>query len=410
METPMSRSPLTIAVAGLGSRIAGVITHLAAVAGPRIRLIAYADPEPRGLQQLQQSAGLSCGQAFTDTGTMLATVKPDVLMVGSPNHLHVSMIAAGLAAGCRVFTEKPVALDRAATMEVARLAARHGADQILVGLVLRSSPLFRAVRQLISAGRLGRIISMECNEHLGYEHGGFLMRDWRRKRAYAGSYLLEKCCHDFDLYQGFTGRRAGRVASFGGRDVFVPENAGLAGLRNAKGAEPYQAWRTGWNAGGQVFDSDADVLDHQVALVEYEGGIRLAFHSNTHCAFGQRRWLIAGTRATLEADLATNRIRVQDIHTQATPEEIAVTTGAGAGHYGADEQMGRDLTASLLDGAVFPADLRGALEAGIACMGIDEAQRSGSVIDLAPWWAEFDAAWPVLSAGRSADTGSGSAG
>lgn len=408
----MTTTPLTIAVAGLGNRIADVIANLVAAAGPRVRVIAAADPDPRGRAKLERERGVPCGQAFADTAEMLATVRPDVLMVGSPNHLHAPMIEAGLAAGCRIFTEKPVALDRAATMAVAHLAQRHGAGRILVGLVLRSSPLFRAVRGIIADGRLGSIVSMECNEHLHYEHGGFLMRDWRRKRAFAGSYLLEKCCHDFDLYQGFTGRRAARVASFGGRDVFTPANAGLAGLRDEAGREPYQAWRTGWNAGGRVFDSDADVLDHQTALVEYEGGVRLAFHSNTHCAFGQRRWLIAGTRGTLEADLATNRIRVQDIHTQARPEQIDVATGGGEGHYGADQQMGRDLAASLLDGAPFPADLRGALEAGVACMAIDEAQRAGAVVDLAPWWAEFDAAWSGerLSAGRSAGTGSGSAG
>lgn len=386
----MTASPLTIAIAGLGSRIADVYGNLAAVAGGRIRLIGYADPAPLGRAKLEQR-GIACGQGFADVDALLRAARPDVLMVGSPNHLHVPMIAAGLAAGCRIFSEKPVALDRAASLEVARLAARHGPASVLVGLVLRSSPLFRTVLELIRAGRIGRIVSMECNEHLHYEHGGFLMRDWRRKRAFAGSYLLEKCCHDFDLYQGFAGRRAARVASFGGRDVFTPANAALAGLRDGAGREPYRAWRAGWNAGERVFDGDADVLDHQIALVEYEGGVRMAFHSNTHCAFGQRRWLIAGTHGTLEADLATGRIRVQRIHVEGRPEEIDVASGRS--HYGADEQMGRDLAASLLDGAPFPADLRGALEAGCACMAIDAAQRAGAVVDLAPWWAELDAAW-----------------
>lgn len=388
----MPTAPLTIAVAGLGSRISGVIGHLVAAAGDRVRLVGWADPQPTGKAHLD-GKGISTGQGFTDVATMLTALRPDVLMVGSPNHLHLSQIEAGLAAGCRIFTEKPVVLDRAGSVTLARLAARHGAERILVGLVLRSSPLFQGVMRQLASGRLGRLVSLECNEHLHYEHGAFIMRDWRRMRAWSGSYLLEKCCHDFDLYQGFTGQRALRVASFGGRGIFTPENAALSQRRDGKGREPYHAWRAGWNHGGEVFTSDADVLDHQVALVEYAGGTRLAFHSNTHCAFTQRRWLLAGTHATLEADLCTNRLRVQDVISQTTPEEVVPDSGHGNGHYGADEQMGRDLAASLLDGKPFPASLRGALEAGLTCMAIDEAQRSGAVVDLAPWWAEFDAAW-----------------
>jgi predicted dehydrogenase len=388
-----SRTPLTIAVAGLGGRIAGVIGHLVAAAGDRVRIVGWADPEPRGRDHLEREKGIATGQGFAEVAPMLAALKPDVLMVGSPNHLHLSQVEAGLAAGCRVFTEKPVVIDRAQTLAMARLVARHGESRIMVGLVLRSSPLFRAVKRMIDDGRLGQIISLECNEHLHYEHGGFLMRDWRRKQAWAGSYLLEKCCHDFDLYQGFTGVRAQRVASKGGRDIFTPANRTLEAVTDADGKRPYSGWWKGWEGTQAVCDSDADVLDHQLALVEYAGGIRMAFHSNTHCAFTQRRWLIAGTRGTLEADLCTNRIRFQAIHTQREPEVIEIGDGSGQGHYGADEEMGRDLAASLLEGRPFPASVRGALEAGLTCMAVDEAQRSGQMVDLAPWWSEFDAAW-----------------
>lgn len=385
-------TPLTIAVAGLGSRISCVIGNLVKASAGRVRIVGWADPEPLGKANLEK-AGIATGQGFATVEPMLAALKPDVLMVGSPNHLHVDFIEAGLGAGCRIFTEKPVAIDRAQTVRVARLAARHGADRILVGLVLRSAPLFRAVMAQLASGRLGQLTSLETNEHLGYEHGGFLMRDWRRYRRYAGSYLLEKCCHDFDLYQGFTGTRAVKVASFGGRDIFTPANAAIEQRRDADGKAPYHAWPTRWNTTEKVCDSDADTVDHQVAVVEYAGGARMAFHSNTHCAFGQRRWLLAGTKATLEADLATSKVRIQDIHVQKQPEELPVP-GLEHGHYGADDAMGVDLAASLLDGKPFPANLRSALEAGITCMAIDEAQRSGQVVDLAPWWAELDAAWP----------------
>lgn len=66
------------------------------------------------------------------------------------------------------------------------------------------------------ADPLGDIVSVEAAEHI-YPccHGALFMRDWRRQ---------EKCCHDLDLYNGLIRAWPERVASFGGRKTFIPEN------------------------------------------------------------------------------------------------------------------------------------------------------------------------------------------
>jgi len=51
----------SIAVAGLGRRIATVFRHLAAAA-PNIRIAAHADPAPTGLSMLQKR-GIDAGAA-----------------------------------------------------------------------------------------------------------------------------------------------------------------------------------------------------------------------------------------------------------------------------------------------------------------------------------------------------------
>jgi len=53
--------------------------------------------------------------------------------------------------------------------------------------------------------------------HLPPEHGGYLARNWRRKQAWGGSYLLDKVCHDFDIFGRLAGARAAKVASQTGR-------------------------------------------------------------------------------------------------------------------------------------------------------------------------------------------------
>ena len=129
----------SIAVAGLGRRIATVIRNLAAAA-PDIRIVAHTDPAPTGCSMLERR-GIETGKAYGDVAQMLAETKPDLLMVGSPNHLHLDHIRAGLEAGIRVFTEKPVVRTEEETWELARLLRAHGEASVIVGLVLRSSPL-----------------------------------------------------------------------------------------------------------------------------------------------------------------------------------------------------------------------------------------------------------------------------
>ncbi|MGO8646627.1 gfo/Idh/MocA family oxidoreductase, partial [Rhizobium ruizarguesonis] len=41
---------------------------------------------------------------------------------------------------------------------------------------------------------------------------------------YSGSFMLEKCCHYLDRYNGVAGARPERVSSFCGRKSFIPAN------------------------------------------------------------------------------------------------------------------------------------------------------------------------------------------
>jgi len=81
-----------------------------------------------------------------------------------------------------------------------------------IGLTLRYSPHYRKIKQLLESGAVGDIISMEFNETLDFNHGGYIMGNWRRLREYAGTHLLEKCCHDIDLVNWMVGSRARHVS------------------------------------------------------------------------------------------------------------------------------------------------------------------------------------------------------
>ena len=378
-------SDFTIGIIGLGGRISGVANNIMDQ-DQRFRLVGYADPTPFGADRLRHE---HAAQAFTDAEEMVSTLKPDAILIGSPNHLHLEHLEIALGSGAKVFCEKPVVLNEDETWRAAELLREHGQERFLVGLVLRSAWLFETVMEQIANGTIGDIISMEANELLFPDHGAFLMRDWRRLRKYVGSYILEKCCHDIDLYQALCGSRIRRIASFGGRNIFTAEHRDL---EQHPEAERYGRWREGWSSGPKTMlcDSDGDVLDHQLAAMECENGARISFHSNTHSAWHQRRWVICGHRGTIECDLATTSGRIQAVF----GEEQAFTppeSSSAASHYGADQRMAAAVKASWLEGAEFPVPTRAALEAGLAAMGMDRAQRSGQIVDLSDTWQRFDA-------------------
>ena len=100
-----------------------------------------------------------------------------------------------------------------------------------------------------------------------------------------------------------------------------------------------------------MFDSDADIIDYQVAIVEYANGVGMNFHTNLNAPDQFRRFAIFGTRGQAEGDFIRGFFDVTDVltETQVVHKEYAATELSQ--HYGADETDGgrgrraRDATA-----------------------------------------------------------------
>jgi predicted dehydrogenase len=378
-----------IGVIGLGQRIAHVLGAMAEVGWP-LEVAGYVDPAPVGMPIMDEK-GLKAGRSYADPAELLADGPFDLVMIGSPNHLHLTHLKATFAAGFPIFAEKPIVRTQAETFELARIMAAEWAPPLYIGLVMRSMPIVREVIARVDAGELGDLISIDATEHLPPEHGGYLARNWRRKQDFGGSYLLDKVCHDFDIFGRIARARPARVASFGGRRIFTPERAAAPKLYE-DGSPAFSLRDAGWAGANDSFHSDMDVTDHQVAIVEYESALRLSFHANSQVSLQERRWYVAGTEGTLLADLVRNKLMVRKVLDRRKPERMDFHERTDDNHNGADQAMARDLLATLSEGASFPVTPYESMEAGLTVMAIDQAMDAGQVVDCAPMWAEFDAA------------------
>ena len=373
-----------IGIIGCGGRIRGLLGRLPGL-GQDIAVAAVCDVDERSIGETLATVAPGA-KVYADYRQLAADPSLDWVFVGSWNCFHREHAVAALESGKHVFCEKPLATTLEDCLAI-RDAWRASGRMFCLGFVLRYSPHYQKIRELVRGGELGRIVSLEFNETLGFEHGGYIHSDWRRHTRSAGPHILEKCCHDLDLVIWILGSLPLRAASFGGLNVFRPENAHYV---QKLGPHPNGAPAfSGPGFGKHVpevnpFLAEKDIVDNQVAIMEFANAARASFHTNACTNLMERRMYICGTEGTLRADVLTGVVEWGRIGHR---EEVRrVETGSKGGHGGADGILRKSLSDSILTGAAPLADPEDGLRSAIAALGIDRAMESGAVIDLAPMW------------------------
>jgi predicted dehydrogenase len=370
-----------IGIIGCGARLRYVLRNLLKAAPPgSIQIAAAYDPSPDSIRALREELGIS----FAEEGSEQALVqRPDVdwVFIGSWNSQHARQAIAALRAGKHVFCEKPLATTLEDCFAI-RAAAEKSGRTFAFGLVLRYSPFYQKVHEIVSSGQLGKLISFEFNETIGFNHGGYIFGNWRRKSENSGSHLLEKCCHDLDLANWIVDSLPVRVASFGGLDFYVPGNAHHVERigPNSEGKAAYSTWADSKRV--SPFSEGCDIIDNQVAILEYANGVRATFHTNCNAGILERRFYICGSEGALRGDAITGVIEVQHIGLESAP--VKIDLGIAGGHAGGDEVMAASLVETLLNGKPPLASVNEGVRSCAVALAIDQAMHEGRVVTLVP--------------------------
>ncbi|HOE98087.1 MAG TPA: Gfo/Idh/MocA family oxidoreductase [Candidatus Sumerlaeota bacterium] len=350
----------------------------------RIDFRAFCDVKPEATARFRADFAPDA-RVYADYRDLVRDPDIDWVLIASWNCFHKEHAIAALEAGKDVFCQKPLATTLEDCLAI-RDAWRASGRQFVIGFTLRFSPFYRKIKELLAGGAIGQIVSMEFNETLDFNHGGYIMANWRRLRRNAGTHLLEKCCHDVDLVNWFVESRARRVASFGGLNFFIAENAHHVeriGL-SPTGVRAYEGWRDPDAAG--AFTADKDIIDNQVAIIEFENNVRASFHTNCNSGIPERRMYIMGTEGALRADVLAATIHLRRIGFDTPLENVWDGGGAGHGHGGGDAIMAEELVAAMTERVPSCAGLPEGLAACITCFAIDEAMDTGRVVDVSTYW------------------------
>jgi predicted dehydrogenase len=185
-----------IAVAGVG--LIGR-RHVAALGQCKeTHLSAIADPTEAG-RSFAEAQGVPWFESLSD---LLATNRPDGVILATPNKVHVDNGLECVAARCPFLVEKPLATT---ANEAAILveAARKAGVAMLVGHHRRYNPLIQKAHELIHAGEIGQIRSVQSTCWLFKPDDYFDAAPWR-KAAGAGPILVN-LVHDIDLLRYLCG-------------------------------------------------------------------------------------------------------------------------------------------------------------------------------------------------------------
>lgn len=152
----------------------------------------------------------------------------DVIDITTPNIAHFETIKKAIAAGKHIYCEKPLCISEAEAQEAAELAKAAGITAQVVFNTRFLSPIMRA-KQLISEGRLGRIISFRC----AYLHASCTDLNknagWKQdKTVCGGGVLFDLGSHAIDLVYHLCGDFK---SVYGSAQIAHPVRLGMDGAK-----------------------------------------------------------------------------------------------------------------------------------------------------------------------------------
>lgn len=140
-----------------------------AIASGACRIVGLCDVDQRLLRSTQDRVRRETGdeaKAYRDYRELLASEKPEIAIVATPDHWHPLQTIAAVEAGAHVYVEKPIGHTIREGRAMVKAARRH--DRVVqVGTHRRVSPHNVAGREFLRSGKAGKIGMIRAFVHYG---------------------------------------------------------------------------------------------------------------------------------------------------------------------------------------------------------------------------------------------------
>lgn len=400
----------------------------------KFNIVAVAEPVKARREEIKKMHGISDDMCFETWEDVLKLPKfADLVLICVQDDMHYKPAMEAIDKGYNLLLEKPAAKTAEQCADISKAAEAKGV-KVLVCHVLRYSPFYKRVKELVMSGIIGDIMSAHQVEAVGNTHQShsYVRGNWHSEKD-STPMLLAKSCHDIDILQWILDKPCKKVQSFGGLSYFKSENApegspvrcidggcpvestcpynckklyyddknnnwfrGVLTHKNRKGEratdeEVMEALKTS-DYGLCVFHANNDVVDHQIVNMEFEGGTTVSFTMNAFNR-GGRYIRLFGTKGELYANMSDSEITVYNFEESKT-EKIPVASkdeSILSGHGGGDEGIINELYDYLGDNytGFCAADIDTSVRNHFIVFAAEKSRHNGTVESIDEFFAEY---------------------
>lgn len=334
--------------------------------------------------------------------------------------MHYKPAKLTLEKGYHLLLEKPMSNNPMEIMELGRIAKEKN-NVFMICHVLRYTPFFSTIKNIIDSGEIGEVESIQHNENIGYFHfaHSFVRGNWRNSDQ-SSPLILQKSCHDMDILLWLTNADCTKIASFGHLSYFnsknKPKNAADRCINCSVEEEcPYSAKKIYYNSIGKwpttviseiqnedaikkavaegpygrcVFSCDNNVMDHQATILEFSNGITATFHLSAFSNKVHRTIRVMGTKGEIIGDDSKNEIEYQifgsNKKTIINPKMVA------GGHGGGDTGIMNDFISLILSNegdALTSAEK--SVQSHMMAFAAEESRTNNIVVDIQEYCNRF---------------------
>ncbi|WP_321301765.1 Gfo/Idh/MocA family oxidoreductase [uncultured Sphaerochaeta sp.] len=411
-------NPIRAALLGGGSRGRYVYADYAKTRPQDLRITAIAEPDPQKRTTIAEEHAIPSSLVVSDWKDLFPSTHQDfdVIIIATQDAMHLEPLLKAIDEGYPVLCEKPVVPSLGELSQIAE-KAKHTKSLVSISHVLRYTPFFTKIKQLIEEKSIGDLIGIELHENVGHIHisHSYVRGNWR-KREESSPMILAKSCHDMDILRYLAGSSCETLSSYGDLFHFKQDNA-------PKGAPPrctdgcpvleqcpyasqkiYLGENTDWPVnvittdlsyegrekalkegpyGRCVYHCDNNVVDHQSVSARFSNGVIASFTMSGFTMDTHRSIRVMGSKAELKGDMESGEITIDVFSTK---ERITYQLNTKRdGHGGGDEHLITDFIARVRSLDIrSTSDLSSSLESHFMAFAAEESRLSGGEkIDLA---------------------------
>lgn len=417
--------PITAIIVGGGHR-AIIYGEYSLTHPDELKVIGIADPDESRRKSAAVKFGFSEEFCFESAEELAKKGKlADVIINGTMDCDHVKTSIPLLECGYDMLLEKPFAVNKEEMTELIDVVNKNQ-NKVMICHVLRYSEFYKQIKQLISDGELGEIISIQLCEDVSYHHyaTSYVRGKWSNSNESGTSMLLAKCCHDMDLMMWLMGDvKPEFVTSTGSLQYFKRENAPVdAGERcmvdckhvdtcnlsarriylDLPGKWDFYVWPEHHDADYQTkydflknespfgkcaYKCDNNVVDHQTVMVRFENGATGSHNLTAGSAFSQRIIRVIGTKAEINGTFESQKFTLSYVNPHAENDHISKefdlseSCSAFVGHGGGDHALVSDFIKMINNEptSISCTEINDSVFGHLAVFSADESMENGGI-------------------------------